>query len=202
LAEKVGFFRKRLTRSQQWALAAFTVGMALVAALSIESPPEAPTSSSRSSTSGSVQPDPTASPRTPLQQKVRAALEREAEAKRADASLPDDVRKAEVGVTTTIVGPGESWPCAPSRAALKELMKLQKAMLDERVPDSVMSNLTDTLIRTRSIMVRPRMRVKILGKESGIRKISVFDDNGVYGSGGYQAAAVQGCWVAAEAMTR
>jgi hypothetical protein len=138
---------------------------------------------------------------TPLQRRVRAALEREAEAQRADASLPDEVRKAEVGVTTTIVGAGESWPCAPSRAALKELMKLQKAMLDERVPDSIMSTLADTLIRTRSIMVQPRVRVKILGKEAGIRKITVFDDNGIYGSG-YKAAAAQGCWVAAEAVTR
>jgi len=138
---------------------------------------------------------------TPLQKRVQAELKQAEESKRADGALPDRVRKAEVGVITTIVGPGTSWPCASSGVALKELMKWQKAMLDEQAPDSVIGNLADTLTRTRSIMVAPRERVKILEKEPGIRKVSVIDDKGRYGSG-YQAVTAQGCWVAAEAVTR
>jgi len=136
-----------------------------------------------------------------LQEKVRAALAREAEAKRADAAMPENVRQAEIGVITTIVGPGTSWPCASSKVALKELMKWQKAMLDERAPDSVMGNLKDALIRTRSIMVKPRDRVKILEKEPSIRKISVIEHESTYGAT-YMNATAQGCWVAAEAVTR
>jgi len=144
---------------------------------------------------------PSASPRTPLQERVRAALERAEEAKRADAAMPDRVRKAEVGVVTTIVGPGASWPCASSKVALKELMKWHKAMLDEQAPDSVMSGFGDSLMRTRSIMVEPRTQVKILEKEPGVRKVTVMDHKHKYGSG-YTAATAQGCWMVAEAVTR
>lgn len=143
----------------------------------------------------------TTEPRTPLQEKVKADLERADEQKRADAALPDRVRRAEIGVTTTIVGPGTSWPCASSKAALRELMKWQKAMLDEREPDSVMNNLLDTLIRTRSIMVEPRERVKILENEPGIRKLSVIEHTGTYGAA-YMTEAARGCWVVAEAVVR
>src|SRR5215471_4928983 len=45
-SRNLGFFQKRLTRTQQWVLAAFTIAMALVVALSIESPPENPGTSS------------------------------------------------------------------------------------------------------------------------------------------------------------
>jgi hypothetical protein len=139
-------------------------------------------------------------PRTPLQERAASALEREAEAERADAAMPGQVRNAEVGTTTTIVGPGTVWPCASSRLALKELMKWQKAMLDEQSPDSVMWSYSDALIRTRSIFVQARARVRIVDKEPGVRKISVID-RARYGSG-YQAVAAQGCWVAAEAVVR
>lgn len=142
-----------------------------------------------------------ASPRTPLQETVRAALEREAEAERADAALPIRVRKAVVGVITTIVGPGTTWPCASSKLALKELMKWQKSMLDEQSPLSIMDNYADTLMRTRSIMVEPRTHVKILKKKPGIRKVTVIEHKGEYGFA-YMAATAQGCWMAAEAVTR
>jgi hypothetical protein len=146
-------------------------------------------------------PDQTTKPRTPLQEKVKADLERAAEQKKADAALPDRVRKAEIGTITTIIGPGTSWPCASSKEALKELMKWQRAMLDERAPDSVMNNLSNTLNRTRSIMVGPGDRVEILDKESGVRKISVIEHTGTYGLA-YMAEAAQGCWVASEAVVR
>ena len=80
-------------------------------------------------------------------------------------------------------------------------MKWQKAMLDEREPDSVMDNLGDTLIRTRSIMVQPRERVKILANEPGIRRVSVIGHTGTYGFA-YMAEAARGCWVVAEAVVR
>jgi len=128
-------------------------------------------------------------------------LERAEEEKKADAALPDQVRKAEIGAVTTIVGPGTSWPCAPSKAALKELMKWQKAMLNESQPDSVMDNLSNSLIRTKSIMVQPRERVKILANEPGLRKLTVIEHTGTYGFP-YMAEAARGCWVVAEAVVR
>jgi hypothetical protein len=139
-------------------------------------------------------------PLTPLQERVRAALQREAEGEKADAALPNSVKEAEIGVTTTIVGPGTSWPCASSKLALRTLMKWQKAMLDERSPDSVMNNYSDALLRTRSIMVWPRTPVKILDKETGIRKVRVFG-KAKY-SFPFQAETAQSCWVAADAVVR
>jgi hypothetical protein len=103
---------------------------------------------------------------------------------RAEVAWPERVRNAEVGVITTIVGPGTSWPCATSRVALKELMKWHKASLaepDSATNDIAFDHLTDTLIRTRSITVEPRERVKILEKEPGIRKVSVIEHKGAYG---------------------
>ena len=138
---------------------------------------------------------------TPLQRRVRAAIERAEEAKRGDAALPDRVRRAEVGVITTIVGPGASWPCATSKTALAELMKWRRAMLDEQEPDSVMNGLADSLTRTRSIMVEPRTQVEILEEGSGIRKVTIVDRKAKYGSG-YRAVAAHACWIAAEAVTR
>jgi hypothetical protein len=81
------------------------------------------------------------------------------------------------------------------------LMKWQKAMLDEREPDSVVDNLSDTLTRTRSIMVEPRERVRILEKESDIRKVSVIEHKSSYGFA-YMTEAARGCWVAAAAVAR
>jgi hypothetical protein len=138
---------------------------------------------------------------TPLQKRVRAALEHAEEEKRADAAMPDRVRKAEVGVITTVVGPGASWPCASSKAALKQVMKWHKKMLDEQEPDSVMNGLADSLIRTRSIMVEPRTQVRILEKESGIRKITLMDHSAKYGTG-YMSVTAHACWVVADAVTR
>jgi hypothetical protein len=140
-------------------------------------------------------------PMTPLQNKVKEATEYWEEEKKAEATWPERVRNAEVGVITTVVGPGTSWPCGSSTVALKELMKWQKAMLDEQAPDSVMDNLTETLMRTRSIMVEPRDRVKVLERESGMRKVSVIEHHGAYGFA-YMAATAQGCWVASRAVTR
>ncbi|MGA2772536.1 MAG: zinc ribbon domain-containing protein [Bryobacteraceae bacterium] len=138
---------------------------------------------------------------TPLQERVRAQLEQADEAKRADAALPDRIQKAEIGVVTTIVGPPASWPCASSKVALKELMRWQKAMLDEQSPDSVVVNYGDALMRTRSIIVEQRDRVKILEKEPGIRKVSVIEHKGTYGFT-FMSVTARGCWVASEAVTR
>ena len=63
-----------------------------------------------------------------------------------------------------------------------------------------MSDYADALMRTKSIMIAARARVKILGKASGVRKISLID-TARYPSG-YQAVTAQGCWVAAEAVVR
>jgi hypothetical protein len=139
-------------------------------------------------------------PGTPLQERVRAALQREAEAEKADAALPDSVKKAEIGVTTTIGGPGTSWPCASFRLALKALMKWQKAMLEERSPDSVMNNYSDALLRTKSIMVWPRTPVKSHDKETGIRKVKVLG-KAKFGFA-FQVETAQACWVAADAVVR
>jgi hypothetical protein len=157
------------------------------------------TSSRRSSVEKSA-----TSPMTPLQKKVREATEYWEEEKRVEAAWPQRVRNAEVGVVTTIVGPGTSWPCAPSVAAIKELMQWHKASLAE--PDSqanevAFDHLTNSLTRTRSIMVEPRERVKILEKETGVRKISVIEHKGNYGVA-YMSETAQGCWVEAEAVTR
>jgi hypothetical protein len=171
------------------------VALVVFVKFGIPDTPSPPHSSAGSFTS------PTTSPLTPLQEKVKEATAYWEEEKRAEAAWPERVRKAEVGVLTTIVGPGTSWPCASSKVALKELMKWQKAMLDEQAPDSVMSDLTDTLIRTRSMMVAPRERVKILEKEPGIRKVSVLGHQGTYGAA-YMTTTAQGCWVASEAVTR
>ena len=66
-------------------------------------------------------------------------------------------------------------------------------MLDERAPDSVMNDLADALMRTKSIMVSPRERVKILEREPGIRKVSVIDHK-AYGLA-YMLTTSRGCWV-------
>jgi hypothetical protein len=152
----------------------------------------------------STEAEPSASALTPLQKRIRAELAQVEDAKRAETTWPKRVRNAEVGVTTTVVGPGASWPCASSIVALKELMKWHKASLAE--PDSAMNDLafkhlTDTLMRTKSITVEPRERVKILENEPSMRKISVIDHKGTYRFD-YMAATAQGCWVAAEAVTR
>ena len=181
---------KELTIWQQrWILGGLAAGVLLAVALfgPTKSPSERPAS--------------LASPTTPLQGRIKAELEQAGEAKKVDAALPDQDREADIGVITTIVGPGTSWPCASSKVALKELMKWQKAMLDEHAPDSVMNNLADTLIRTRSIMVAPRDRVKVLQKEPGIRKVRVIEHKGTYGAA-YMTATAQGCWVASGAVTR
>jgi len=140
---------------------------------------------------------------TPLQKKVKEATKYWEEEKRDEAGWPESVRNAEVGVTTTIVGPGASWPCASSVTALKELMKWHKASLAEpesEKNDVAFKNLTDGIIRTRSIMLEPRERVKILETGSGMRKVSVIEHK-PYGFA-YMHAAAQGCWTAAEAVER
>jgi hypothetical protein len=202
-----GLVTKDLTRNQQrWilgAIAAIVAGVLLLATLSMPRPPESSTTSPRSIVGSGASQDPVfpTGVRTPLQDRVRVALERAEEAKRSDAVLPDRVRKAEIGVITTIVGPGTSWPCSPSKVALKEMMKWQKAMLDEQAPDSVMNNLSETLGRTRSIMVEPRERVKILDKEPSIRRVSVIEQMGT-NAPAYMTVTARACWVAAEAVVR
>jgi hypothetical protein len=195
--------RKKLTPAQTGTcLSALAIVVALVMFGHRTTPQENPTKSPASSLDNSTRRAPATGQKTPLQERVAAALEREAEAEGAEATLPDQVRKAEVGVTTTIVGPGAEWPCASSRLALKELMEWQKAALDEQQPNSVMENYADALMRTRSIMVGARARVIILDKASGVRRISVID-RARYGFWpGYQAVTAQGCWIAAEAVVR
>lgn len=48
-----------------------------------------------------------------LKEKVAASQKRWEDQKKAEATWPDNVRRADVGVTTTIIGPGASWPCSP-----------------------------------------------------------------------------------------
>jgi hypothetical protein len=114
--------------------------------------------------------------------------------------MPDNVRSAEVGVVTTIDSPG-GYPCATSETALKELMKWRAAISDEKAPDSVVNELADALLRTRSIMISQRTQVRILAKGADARKISVLNYKDKYGSG-YASVAAQGCWVAAKAVVR
>jgi hypothetical protein len=125
-----------------------------------------------------------------------SSSDRGEDARRADAGLPDTFRQPEIG-TTTAVGAGPSWPCAPSKGDLKELMIWHKAMMDERTPDSVMNNLADTLMRTGSIMVGPRTPVRILDADGDSTKIAVLDDKATSGYG-YQAVAARGCWVSSQ----
>jgi hypothetical protein len=148
---------------------------------------------------GSTIKQPPAATLTPLQRKIEAELAEVEQEKEAEAALPDRVRRAELGVVTTVVGPGVPWPCAPSKGDLGELMKWRAAMLDEQMPDSVMNSLHESLVRTRSVMVEPRTQVRILEKEPNSRMVSIIDRSKYLG---YKAATAQACWVVAEAVTR
>jgi hypothetical protein len=105
-----------------------------------------------------------------------------------------------VGVMTAI-GPGASFPCAPSKEALPELMKWQKAMLDENAPDSVMDSLADALMRTRSIMLGTKDLVRVLDNERGILKVTVVEHSGSFGFA-YMTETARGCWIVNEAVVR
>lgn len=161
-----GFSAQRLTRSQQWTLALFTVGVALLIAPSIR-------------------------------EKLRPA----------HAPLPELVRRAEVGMITTVAGPFASWPCAAYTSNLPELMKLRNLAFDLRTPlamnELAMTNFVDKLSLSRSITVKPGTRVKILLAQDDIRKICLIDAKGDYlwAGVGYQAEASRGCWVASDALT-
>jgi hypothetical protein len=113
-------------------------------------------------------------------------------------SRPERIAALPVGVITAI-GPGPSFPCAPSREALPELMKWQKATLDENAPDSVINDLADTLMRTKSIMLGTKDMVKVLDKEPGLLKVSVVKHSTSYGFA-YMNEAARGCWLVDEAV--
>lgn len=209
-----GFFAKRLTPRQQWILAAFAVGMFLWIALSIASPPSSVGNSNRSTPAAGTT-------RTPLQERVQAALERADKEKRAEAAMPPRVRNAEVGVTTTIAG-SSVMPCGTSKEALQEMMRwFKRSVAADNEPDSQATvadvrrqqdeatnekaalywkYMTDVMMRTRSIGVQHRSHVLILAKEPGLRKIRVVGGE-PYGYA-YMNAAAQGCWVASETVTR
>jgi hypothetical protein len=112
-------------------------------------------------------------------------------------SVPAAIGVARVGESVTIA-PGPSWPCAPSKASLPELMKLQVLMLDENVPNSVMDRLANSLMRTKSIMIGSRDTVTILEIGPGIRKVSVSKRKP--SGGGYMRDAEAGCWIAQAAI--
>lgn len=83
-------------------------------------------------------------------------------------------------------------------------MKWHRASIaepDSAANDVAFGHLADALTPTKSIMVEPRERVKILEKEPGMRKVSVIEHFGTYGFA-YMAATAQGCWVASDAVTR
>lgn len=136
------------------------------------------------------------------------------EIKQAETRMPEDARKAEVGVTTTIIGPGASWPCARSKTDLKEMMKWYKTSLDD--PDgpngeAAFSRFSDIMVRTRSsIMLEPRDRVKVLEAEPGIRRLVLVERHKsiLHPSKppvpfvGERAVTAQGCWIASEAVVR
>ena len=160
--------------------------------------------SDSSSVDNSNRPTPAATDtRTPLQRKIAEDMTVWAEVKKSDAAMPPRIRNAEIGVTTTIVGPGPELPCATSKVALKELMRWHKASMaepDSEANDRAFERFTDTLIRTQSMLVSPRDRVLILVKEPSIRKIRVIEHKGTYRT--YSAATAQGCWLASDAVTR
>lgn len=135
-----------------------------------------------------------------MKEKVAAAQRRWDDQRKAEATWPDNVRRADVGVTTTIVGPGAEWPCAPSKAQVGDVMKLWRRVMDENEPDSIMAAFADALIRTHSTDFSPMEAVKILDKAPGLRKIAVVNPGA--NRRGYQAVTANGCWVAAEAVVR
>lgn len=104
---------------------------------------------------------------------------------------------ARVGESITI-GPGPSWPCAPSKASIPELMKLQALVLDENAPDSIMDKLANALMRTKSIMVGTKDTVTILEVGPAIRKVSVSKRRP--SAGGYMRYAEAGCWIVPAAI--
>jgi hypothetical protein len=137
-----------------------------------------------------------------IREKVRQTLVREAEAKRA--AMRDRVRKAGVGVITTVIAPGASWPCVDNTSSLNELMKLRNWAFHERAPALPRWSLfVETVSRNRSIMVEPGTRVKILLAQDDILKICLIDAKGDYlwAGVGYQAEASRGCWVSSDAVT-
>lgn len=117
---------------------------------------------------------------------------------------PQSSVRAAAGPPTAIAGetitiaPGPSWPCTPLRSDLEGLMKLQRQMLDENVPDSIMDRLAITLKRTNSIMVGTRDAVTILSVEPGARRVRVLSNKRY--SVGYKGATADKCWIAAEAV--
>ncbi len=135
-----------------------------------------------------------------LKEKVAAAQKRWEDQKKVESTWPDNVRRADVGVATTIIGPGASWPCSPSQAQIGDLMKMWKRAMDDNAPDSAMGRFEDAVIRTRSTMVAPMEGVKILAKAPGVRKIAVIKP--INKRLPYQVATASGCWVAEETVVR
>jgi hypothetical protein len=78
-------------------------------------------------------------------------------------------------------------------------MKWQMATQDENAPDSVINNLADALMRTKSIMLHSKDLVKVLDKQPGILKISVVKHSGSFGFS-YMGEAAKGCWLADDAL--
>ncbi len=133
-------------------------------------------------------------------QTLKEKIARWDDQKKAEATWPDNVRRADVGVTTTIIGPGSSWPCSPSKAQIVDLMKMWKRASDENAPDSASGRFADAMIRTRSTMVSPMEGVKILDRAPGLRKIAVTKP--LRKRLPSQVATANGCWVAEESVVR
>jgi len=125
--------------------------------------------------------------------------------KKAEANWPESVRKAEVGVTTTIVGPGASWPCAKSKSAAVQMVRLYKISLDDQEGargEDAFRRFSDLMVASRtSIMLAPRDRVKILQKEENFRQISLVEKHKGAFSGGQKVTA-ESCWTSADAVVR
>lgn len=104
-----------------------------------------------------------------------------------------------VGETIVING-GPSWPCSPLKTSLPALMKLQEAMLDENVPDSIMNRLADAVTRAKAIMVGPKDTVTILATAPSARRVRVTWHRRGPRMLGYQEDAAAGCWISSEAI--
>jgi hypothetical protein len=101
---------------------------------------------------------------------------------------------------TIVVNGGPAWPCSPLQGSLPELMRLQKAMLDENVPDSIMNRLANAMMRAKAIMVGPKDSVTILAAEPGARRVRVTWHRRSPRTLGYQENAAAGCWISSEAI--
>jgi hypothetical protein len=110
--------------------------------------------------------------------------------KRAESTL-------QIGVVTAIAPGG--FPCAASKESLPELIKRQNVASDVDAPDDSFNNLTDALMRTKSIMLHSKDLVKVLDKEPGILKVSAVEHHSVFAFP-YMDEAAKGCWLADEAL--